>query len=206
MFISEVTPEVLRIYNRARLECRTVSELIGFCHGALADGRVCQAEAEYLQKWLVQNSVATDSPVLQILLTRLSEMLMDGVLCEEESIELKELMLSLVGGEFELGETAKSTTLPLDNPAPIISVPGARFCFTGTFLYGKRKECEDAVRARGGDAGSLTQKTNYLVVGAYATESWAHSSYGRKIEQACGYRDKGIQIAIIGEEHWLTAI
>jgi hypothetical protein len=44
--------------------------------------------------------------------------------------------------------------------------------------------------------------TRYLVIGAYATESWAHSSFGRKIEKGVDMRASGVPIAIVGESHW----
>lgn len=76
------------------------------------------------------------------------------------------------------------------------------YCFTGTFNYGQRKHCEQAVKERGASAGSLTQKTNVLVIGVYATESWKHSSFGAKILKACDFRDSGLPISIVSEEHW----
>ena len=50
--------------------------------------------------------------------------------------------------------------------------------------------------------GGLSRKTEVLVVGAYATESWKHSSVGNKILQASDWRDQGAPIAIVSEAHW----
>jgi len=58
----------------------------------------------------------------------------------------------------------------------------------------------------GAKAGSLSKKTNYLVVGIYATESWAHSSFGRKIEKAVAMQDEGLGVQIVSEEHWTNFI
>ncbi|MEQ8957566.1 MAG: hypothetical protein RLP02_06520, partial [Coleofasciculus sp. C2-GNP5-27] len=63
--------------------------------------------------------------------------------------------------------------------------------------------CEAAIVERGGQAGSLAAKTNYLIIGCYATESWAHSSFGRKIEKAVDFRENGVPIRIVSEEHWI---
>ncbi|MBI3418677.1 MAG: BRCT domain-containing protein [Proteobacteria bacterium] len=115
-------------------------------------------------------------------------------------------MKSFSGGDFELGEILKSSTLPLDHPPPSISFKDRRFCFTGTFSTGARKDCEEAVCNLGGSTGSLTMETDYLVVGIYATDSWAHSSYGRKIEKALAMKQEGVPIAIIGEQHWRSAL
>ena len=203
----EISPQLLRIYNRSRLEERSVSEFIGFCHGALADGKVDQTEAEYLEKWLAQNAFIAGNPVMQILLRRVTQMLGDGFLDSEESAELMDVMKELVGGDFELGEVAKPTTLPLDSPMPELVIPHSLFCFTGTFAFGTRSECENALIDKGGvPTSNPTKKTNYLVIGSYATESWMYSSYGRKIEKACQMRDSGVGISIVNEDHWLRYI
>ena len=46
---------------------------------------------------------------------------------------------------------------------------------------------------------------NYLVLGTYVSESWIHENFGRKIEKAMGYRDGGLPLAIITEEHWASS-
>jgi NAD-dependent DNA ligase len=101
-----------------------------------------------------------------------------------------------------LGEVLKSASIPLCDPPPSLSFAHQRYCFTGTFNFGPRKDCEAAVTALGAQAGGLTQKTNVLVVGIYATESWKHSSFGNKIMKACEFRDQGLPICIVSEPHW----
>ncbi len=198
-----MTTELHRIFSRARLDDRQVNELLGLAHGIIADGVVTQQEAEYLQKWLVANAGVSNNPVVANLLQRVNQMLSDRILDAEESRELLETLTKFSGGDFELGEVLKSSSLPLDEPPPEILFDQTRFCFTGTFAFGSRRECEDAVEKRGASAGSLTLKTDYLVIGTYATESWIHSSYGRKIERAAEMKEEGVPISIIGEAHWV---
>lgn len=193
-------------YGRARLDDRQVNELIGLAHGIIADGRTNQAEAEYLQKWLAANGHVTENPLITTLLQRVSIYLKDGILDATESEELFETLKAFTGGEFELGEAQKATTLPLCNPPPHIQYFAKRFCFTGTFAFGQRKECEEAVLDRGGSVGGISRKTDYLVIGMYATDSWAHSAYGRKIEEAVGLRSAGHPVRIIGEQHWINSL
>lgn len=195
-----------RLFNRARIDDRQVNELLGLAHGIVADGVVTQAEAEFLQKWLAANSVVSDNPVVATLLARVNEMLVDRYLDAEESRELLETLRLFSAGDFELGETLKATRLPIDTPQPELKFEGSRFCFTGTFAFGSRRHCEEAVVARGGEVGSLVQSTRYLVIGIYATDSWAHSAFGRKIERAVDWRDRGLPISIVSEEHWATAL
>ena len=201
-----MTEDLHRIYGRARLNDRQISELIGLAHGLIADGEVNQAEAEYLQKWLVANRDVSDNPVTSNLLCRINQMLSDGVLDSEESKELFETLKKFSGGDFELGEVLKSCELPLDEPPPPIICGGKAFCFTGTFAFGSRKDCEAVVQKLGGKCGSLNQRTDFLVIGVYATGSWKHSSYGLKIENAIKKKQEGIPIAIVGETHWVEAV
>jgi NAD-dependent DNA ligase len=194
------------IMNRRSISDRQINELSGLSHGLLADGKITQDEAEYLQKWFAANEAALSNPLFKGLISRLDEMLSDQILSNDESKELFETLESFVGGSFELGELLKSTNLPLTDPKPEIEFESKSFCFTGTFLFGKRKECEGAVIERGGAISTLRKDLNYLVIGIYATESWAHSSFGRKIEKAVSFNDKGADIKIISEADWIEAI
>lgn len=194
------------LYGRARIDDRQVNELIGLAHGIIADGKVNQAEAEYLYKWLAAHKDATENTVVTILFDRIKNYLEDDVLDQDEAEELFETLRDFAGGDYEIGEAQKSTSLPFCQPVPDIAFNGNRFCFTGTFGFGSRRQCEQAALEVGAIAGSLTKTTRFLVIGAYATESWAHSSYGRKIEKAVGMRSSGLPISIISEAHWVEAL
>lgn len=185
-----------------RISDRQVDELIGMARMVTADGLISQQEAEFLQNWLAANVSITGQPMIRALYGRVRDMLADGGLDANEQRELLETLKGFTGDTIEHGEVLKSTTLPLDRPEPDLSFDGRRYCFTGTFMFGKRQECEAAVEARGGSAGNLTQKTNVLVIGAYATESWKHSSFGTKIMRAVEWRENGVPIAIVSEQHW----
>ena len=194
--------KILHLYSRARLDDRSINELLGLAKGIVADGMVNQKEAEFLQKWLVANVAVKDNPIIATLFKRINEMLEDNNLDDEEARELLDTLHKFSGGDFELGEMQKATRLHFDDPPPSVDFQGRRFCFTGTFAYGSRSDCRKSVENLGGTEGSLTKATDYLVIGIYATDSWAHSSFGRKIEKAVEYREKGTGIAIISEEHW----
>jgi NAD-dependent DNA ligase len=185
-----------------RISARQVDELIGLSRGLIADGVLNASEVEFLQKWLAANLAITNQPLIRTLYKRVEEILADGEVDDEEQRDLIATLNSLSTRDFELGEVLKSTTLPLCNPAPSLTFGGRRYCFTGTFNFGQRKYCEQTVTARGATCGSLSQKTNVLVIGMYATESWKHSAFGNKIIQACEWRDAGLPVSIVSEEHW----
>ncbi|GAA0348165.1 hypothetical protein GCM10009092_10690 [Bowmanella denitrificans] len=191
-------------FNRKQIQDRDIDTLIGLAKGITADGMVNQAEAEMLQTWLVQHTGA-ESPVVRNLLEKISLMLEDGILDKEESTELLQILRRFSGEPSELGEVAKPTSLPLCSPAPQITFPGHSFLFTGTCAYGSRKQCQQAIESLGGqNANSVTKKLNYLIIGSYVTDSWAHESFGRKIEKAMEYRESGVPLRIVCEEYWIS--
>ncbi|MER9232900.1 BRCT domain-containing protein [Mesorhizobium sp. M0622] len=196
-----------RFYNRVggdRISSRQVDELIGLARGLAADGTINKAEVEFLQKWLAANAEISNQPLIRTLYGRINDILADGVLDSGEHAELLDTLNSFSNRDFELGEVLKPTTLPLCRPAPTLTFAGRLYCFTGTFNFGQRKHCEQAIADRGGFAGGLSQKTEILVIGAYATESWKHSSFGDKIVKATDWRDQGLPISIVAESHWAS--
>jgi len=197
-------PGFLKRVNSDRVAARQIDELIGLSHGLCADGILVQAEVEFLEKWLAANADTSDQPLVRTLYAHVTGILSDGVADASECSDLLSTLSALSSSSFELGEVLRPTTLPLCNPAPMLSFPGASYCFTGTFSFGRRQDCESAVVERGGDAGSLTKRTNFLVIGAYATDTWKHSSFGNKIMKAADMRDAGVPISIVSEPHWAS--
>lgn len=192
-------------YNRLngdRLQSRQIDELIGLARGLTADGSINQSEVEFLETWLASNLAISHQPLIATLYDRIRDILADGIADAEECKDLFAALNAFASGDMVLGEAAKATSLPLCQPAPPVIFEGKSFCFTGTFSFGQRKHCEEAVVSRGGAGGSLTKSTNYLVIGAYATESWKHSSFGNKILKAVEMRGYGQLISIVSEDHW----
>lgn len=193
-------------FNRKAIDDRQIDTLIGLSKGLLADGKVDQSEAEFLLNWLAQSRQASENPIILNLLLKLTAMLADGVLDSDESGELFGLLHRVSGESTEFGELAKTTSLPLDVPAPVIFFEGRSFLFTGTCAFGTRAQCQDATGRLGGQcAKGITKTLNYLVLGTYVTDSWAHEAFGRKIEKAMEYRDSGIPISIVSEENWVNS-
>lgn len=189
-------------FGTDRITSRQIDELVGLARGIAADGTINQPEVEFLQKWLAANMAISDQPMIAKLYARINDILADGVADPDECADLLDTLDSFSSRDFELGEVMKATSLPLCDPAPILGFAKRRYCFTGTFNFGDRKACETEVVVRGGACGSLTQKTDVLVIGMYATESWKHSAFGTKIVKAVDYRTSGIPIAIVSEDHW----
>lgn len=193
-------------FNRKNIDDRQIDTLIGISKGLVADGKIHQAESEFLLSWLIQSRQSSDNPVIINLFDKVDAMLEDGVLDSEESSELLTLLHKIAGDPSEIGELAKPTSLPINDPMPPITFKDMTFLFTGTCAYGTRKQCQTAIESLGGkNVMSVTKTLDYLILGTYVTDSWAHETYGRKIEKAMNYRDEGVQLAIVTEEYWANA-
>ena len=196
---------LVRRFSAARLNDRTIDELIGLSRGFLADGEINQSEAEFLLGWLEGNRQFCDQWPFNVLYQRVREMLADGILDHEEQSELIDLLMDLTGCGQPVDKKvhSDSTSLPLCDPPPEIKFLEKVFCFTGKFIYGTRKECQGEVLSRGASiASSPTLKTQYLVIGQVGSTDWIHSTFGRKIEKAMDLREKGSGIGIVSEELW----
>ncbi len=112
--------DIFTRFNRNKIDDRQVDTLIGLSKGLTADGKVNQAEAEFLLNWLAQNQQTSDNPIILNLLNKVELMLEDGILDSDESKELFSILHKITGESSELGEIAKSSNLPLDEPSPEI--------------------------------------------------------------------------------------
>ena len=195
-----------RFYNRKRINDRAIDELIGISKGVIADGRITQSEAEFLQSWMEVNVPYTEDPIVNQLYARVQGMLIDGILDIEEQQELFSMLCMFTGQATPTDVYVNLTcSLPVNKPAPKVEFPTMSFCFTGKFAYGPRKMCQEVVEERGGKISkSITKKLDYLVVGFFGSTDWIHSPYGRKIEKAADYRELYGNLAIISEDHWAT--
>ena len=84
-------------YSQDRIQSRQLDTLIGLAKGLVADNKITQAEAEFLQDWLLQNYAVTEHPIITELYPKVAAFLADGVLDDEEAEELLALLKSLVG-------------------------------------------------------------------------------------------------------------
>jgi NAD-dependent DNA ligase len=74
-------------------------------------------------------------------------------------------------------------------------------------MFGTRAACERAtLRAGGMPSDSVSRKVDYLVIGTRVSASWAHTSFGRKIQKAAELQEAGHAIEIISERRWLESM
>lgn len=199
---------IIRAFYQARANDRQLTELLGFAKGIVADRVVNDAECVALRQWMQANPDVTVNWPGNVVARRLIEIFEDGCIEDDEREDLRQLLVDLVGEPEDEDTTVNlSTRLAFDDPCPSILFENREFVFTGRFVYGTRKRCQQEVSARGGRcADTLTKRTNYLVVGLLGNDAWIQSTHGRKIEQAVEARTAGLPIAIVSERDWAEAI
>lgn len=198
---------LISVYRHAAVADRQIDELIGIVKGVMADGIVTQGEVEFLLRWMEANRQAANLWPAKALYPRLAQVVAKGFMNLHEEREMLDLLMRTIGGNTapHVGFSSNSTKLPLTEPVEPLSFEGRAFCFTGTFHSGSREWCHSQVIDRQGRSiGNITKKLDYLVIGDLGTETWAHSTHGRKIEKAIAYNTAGCRIAIVSEEHWYS--
>lgn len=192
--------------NAARRVDRAIHEMLGLVKGVIIDGVVTTGEAQYLASWINSNPESVHSWPGAALADRLNRIFADGQVDEDEREDLLFFMQNLAGPNHgQHGDANLATRLPIDDPKPTLRFEGSEYVFTGKFVWGTRKRCEEAVIDRGGIcASNVTQRTTALVIGELGSRDWAHTSFGRKIQKAVDYRSSGVPLVIVDEEHWTT--
>jgi NAD-dependent DNA ligase len=86
---------------------------------------------------------------------------------------------------------------------PTFNHQNKKVCFTGKFAYGTREMCQTLAKNMGATIStSVTQDLDVLIVGKLGSPHWKYFSYGRKIEKAIIYNNKGKQIILLSEAEW----
>ncbi|MBC8210904.1 MAG: BRCT domain-containing protein [Gammaproteobacteria bacterium] len=184
-----------------------ITELIGIARGILADGTVVQSEAEFLLRWLENNKECADTWPANVIYSRLKHYLNDNILTPDEEGELMAFLIDLTGGSLpDPTSRSHSAALNFSFPEPMVHA-NKLFCITGKFYYGIRKDISDIIIAAGGSITEKpTMKTDYLLIGELGSDEWIQSSFGRKLESAIKYQEKGSKIKIVSESHWHNII
>lgn len=193
---------------RKRQLNKGIELLLGLVTGMLADGSLNDLEVKFLSTWLTEHADVAAVWPGNVVAKLVGEILADGTVTESEHARLMKMLTDLAGNDFaQTGSaSAEVIALPVDEEC-LISLRDANLCLTGEFLFGTRAKCEEVASHAGAvPYGTVTKKIAYLVIGTNVSPHWAHTSYGRKIEQAVGLQQKGHPIKIISERRWLAAI
>ena len=187
---------------------KAIELLLGMVTGIVADEHLHDMEIKLLKSWLAENEYAASVWPGSIIAQRIEHVLADGIISEEERAHLLATLQPLAAIDFAgTGCAAPQVAdLPLQDDDHV-DLRDTHICMTGEFIFGTRASCEKLSVAHGAiPVGNLSRKVSFLVVGTNVSPQWAHTSYGRKIEQAMEMRQSGHPIRIISERRWTEVL
>lgn len=187
---------------------RAIEHLLGLVTGLVADGQLNDIEIKMLSLWITTHpEVASEYPG-SVLVKKITEVLVDGIITEEERTHLLTFLLQLASADFSSTGSADSEVVALpidDNVSP--DFRNSTVCFTGNFLYGTKSDCLKLTEKFGAKCiNSLTKKVNVLVIGTKVSPDWKHTTFGNKIKNAAELQSSGHRIHIISERRWLELL
>ena len=167
--------------------------LSAFLEGITCNDELTEGELAHLQRWLDEHKHLKGNYPYDRIYTTMMTAFEDGIIDSEE----RQALLLLF----------KQVYNPIDNTdcgcieGDTIDISGRLFCITGEFNCGERKTVLEKLSAKGGiSQGSVTRKTEFLIVGSKGSEMWSAGNYGTKIKKALELQEKGFPIRIIQEK------
>lgn len=206
--LNQLCEDILQYRQVSRFdEVEQINEFIGLLKGVTADGVVNEREFHFIHRWIQDNRKVTKVWPVDVVVERVKAILDDNKVTVSELEEFAELLKSLTGCRFdETGAADGSATEFLVNIPKDVDLSG-RFCFTGTFVTGKRSKVESIAAGFGAEVKKgVSAKLDYLIVGSVATADWMFSSHGRKVEKALKLQKEGVPITILSEQCWLEIL
>ena len=193
----------------------SVQFLAGMLHGLLADGELSDREIGTLRSWMDANDFLAGTYPFDEINSLLYAVLEDRKITSEEKEQLMAFFGNVIDftSSYNLSEKdfsalkEKYSIGGICAVCPEIVFPDKIFCFTGESYRAKRAEIAAVIEQLGGTVtGSVSRKTDYLVVGNAGNPCWAYACYGRKIEQAMALRKEGASVIIVNETDLWDAV
>jgi hypothetical protein len=186
--------------------------LHGILGGIASDGVISPEELRGLRGWLDAHDHLKSCYPYDEIDSLITSALRDGKVDDQENKLLQGFF-----SEFLAILDNKTITAPLMTKdqsvqgvcasCPEIIFEGSKFCFTGASNRYSRSEFETLIKSLGGEPlSSVSNKVNYLVIGAEGNGCWAFACYGRKVEKAVELRKQGARLLIVHENDFHDAV
>ncbi|SEL62839.1 AAA domain-containing protein [Roseivivax marinus] len=188
-----------------------VNTFLGFCAGIVCDGRITSEEARKIHARFHADSRLAEAPMFAQLRWAVDGALADAVLDDDEAEEIREWLAALVtDGHADTGVAniggVVAPTDPITDPAEV-DLEGKTFVLTGKMSMGPRSLIGQELARRGAALkGSVTDKTDFVVVSNTASLHWTATHYGTKIEAARKKIDDGHPMRFVAEHALAQAL
>ncbi len=171
-----------------------VQFFLGLCNGVFADDQIKPEEIRLLSTWSEQRKNLPLSPEWRDCLEKLICCLdSSGTVPSELLNNLRQFIT-----DFIHCPTSEDANITFENK---------QFVLSGQFAIGPKKNVAKIIEERGGAvSSSVSQKTNYVVVGGTRSVLWKYDSYGTKVAKAKQLKEAGLPIEIVSEGSFMNAI
>jgi NAD-dependent DNA ligase len=180
--------------------------LQGICHGILSDGIINDKEIIGLNKWLKRHKHLRKHYPYDEISTLLLDVLSDKKIDDDE----RKLLMAYFAQFSKIEDEALKEKIAeeiKDVPISGLCSTGVKvvfkqkqFCVTGILKRSPRNVLHNDISNLGGiPVDTVTERTDYLIVGDNGNQAWSFACYGRKVEKAMELRKKGHKISIIHE-------
>ncbi|MBP6748814.1 MAG: BRCT domain-containing protein [Xanthomonadaceae bacterium] len=196
-------------YDRTTADLQRLHAIVG---GVVADIEINVAELQGLSQWLdVHEHLRTCWPYDEI------GSLITAVLADRRIDDTEHRLLFNFFSEFVDLLDNKTISNPLVSEdgaiaglcavCPEVQFKGSTFCFTGASSRYKREDLSLIVKSFGGSVvAGVSEKVDYLIIGADGNPCWSYACYGRKVEKAVKLRKSGSRILIVHENDFHDAV
>ena len=166
--------------------------LLGICQGVFADNMIVEDELKALLQWLDTLGGDETDYTFDKVKTAIEKASLN--FDSEAEKELRATLLDLV-------------SFPKSEQGVEVDFDKKNFVLSGSFAFGKKKDVAFQIEEKGGIVvGTVSTKTNYLVVGGEKSVLWKYDNYGVKVARARELKEEGVAISIIGEGELLSAL
>lgn len=178
--------------------------LHGMMAGIAADNIITVDEVKGLMAWLDDRPHLNTAWPFGDVRTLGQRVMADNVVSQPEHDEMLALCKTVIA--FGSSRVAKSGS-DVFATEPALEFADKAYCLSGKLERGKKADAQAAIKERGGKVKSgVSKQLDYLIVGGHGHEAWAYSSYGRKVEAAVTLKTNGVELLIVQEQDFWTAI
>lgn len=152
----------------------------------IEDQSISNDELEQINEWLHSHVSLLGFYPFDKIYFAVEGILEDGVMDQDEERELLNLFDHFLNPQTDTNVT---------------DISGKTVCLSGEFNYGSKKQVEEYLTNKGAiTVGSVTAKTDVLVLGEAGSAAWKYGNYGSKYEKARQLIEKGKSILITKEK------
>lgn len=145
-----------------------------------------------IDKWLNRHAEFLEKYPFADIYRSINMVLEDGIVEDSEIEYLKKLFIVLVNPTS--AQTHENETL---------EIAEKNICLSGDFTHGSKADVGEELAKYGAIiTKSVTQKTDYLIVGDLGSQNWRCGNYGNKIKKALELQQKGKGIEIYNENEF----